>query len=333
MADFLDFLLSSPVKSPQPIEITSTTTLEDIIAATIQPESTYSTTDSSTVETTNTSTNETTNSEDDDETLAAAILAEATTDGLDSTPTTQRSYSATSPAPESRLADSLTDLLGPPPPEKPLIPNTVFSELQTLLKDELKQQTMPETLMKMLQPKTSVFNREQQLQQQFNKLTSYNSTEVQQLSSFFKYQSAIIETERYQKLHQHATKPCLRDSINLHYDEQLHKVIDRVEVSVSVLQTATKTQPSTANSIVTSRPASFRRRPTLTRHAVTLMENWYQLNIHHPYPDQDIVRSIALQGDIREDQVKKWFANKRSRSQNTSRKMSTQLHRHSYRPY
>ncbi|XP_076076241.1 uncharacterized protein LOC143047138 [Mytilus galloprovincialis] len=323
MADFLDFLLSSPTKSPQPTEITSSTTLEDIIAATIQPESIFSTTDSSTDKITNSPTNETTNSDDDDEALAAAILAEATAEDLDTTPTTT----------DSRLADTLTGLLGPPPPEKPLIPNTCFSELQTLLKDELKQQTMPETLMKMLQPKTSVFNREQQLQHQFNKLNSHNSTDVQQLSSFFKYQSAIIETERYQKLHQHATKPCLRDSINLHYDEQLHKVIDRVEVSVSVLQKATQTQSSTTNNNFTTKPSSTRRRPTLTRHAVTLMENWYQLNIHHPYADQDTVRSFALQGDIREDQVKKWFANKRSRNQNTSRKMSTQLHRHSYRPY
>lgn len=222
MADFLDFLLSSPANSPLPIEITPTTTLEDIIAATILPESTNSTGDT------------TTSDNDEDEALAAAILAEATAQEPETTtPNTQRSYSATSsPICETRLTDSLFDLLGSPPPEKPLHYNPVFSELQSLLKSELKQQTLPETLIKLLKPKTSVFSREQQLQHQFIKLESSNQTDVHHLSSFYKYQSAVIETERYQSLHQHATKPHLRDSINTHYDEQLHKVIDRVEVSI-----------------------------------------------------------------------------------------------------
>lgn len=228
MADFLDFLLSSPANSPLPLEITSTTTLEDIIAATILPESTDQTTNSTADNAPSTT------DDDEDEALAAVILAEATAQEPETTtPNTQRSYSATtSPACETRLADSLFDLLGSPPPEKPLHYNPVFSELQSLLKSELKQQTLPEALMKLLKPKTSVFSREQQLQHQFTKLECSNHTDVHQLSSFYKYQSAVIETERYQSLHQHATKPHLRDSINTHYDEQLHKVIDRVEVSI-----------------------------------------------------------------------------------------------------
>lgn len=199
MADFLDFLLASPAKSPPPIEITDTTTLEDIIAATIQPEVTNS--DSPTKP----------DSDSDDEALAAAILAEAPTDDTEE------------PATETRLAESLDLLLGPPPPETSLI---------TELKAELKQQSVPETLFSLLKPKLSIFSREQQLQHQFSLLESLNSTEVNQLSSFFKYQSAVIETERYQALHQAATKPNLKRSINAHYDNQLHKVIDRVEVII-----------------------------------------------------------------------------------------------------
>lgn len=136
MADFLDFLLSSPVKSPEIIDITPTTTLQDIIAATIQPDhsstshqSTYSPTTA-----------------DDDETLAVAILAEATAQKDEvTTPITQKTNSVTSPASETRLADSLIGLLGSPPPEKQLNHNPAFSELQSLLKSELKQQTLPET--------------------------------------------------------------------------------------------------------------------------------------------------------------------------------------------
>jgi hypothetical protein len=74
----------------------------------------------------------------------------------------------TSPASETRLADSLIGLLGSPPPEKQLNHNPAFSELQSLLKSELKQQTLPETLLKL--PKTSIFTREQQLQHYLNSI-------------------------------------------------------------------------------------------------------------------------------------------------------------------
>ncbi|CAG2211287.1 unnamed protein product [Mytilus edulis] len=327
MADFLDFLLASPTKSPLPIEITSTTTLEDIIAATIQPETTIS--DVTTQPEPTTTADPTTTSEDDDEALAAAILEEAT---------------ALEPETETRLADSLFDLLGSPPPEQLLTNNSAVLELQSLLKRELKQQTIPETLMNLLhKPKTSVFTREQQLQRQFTKLEVSNPTQVSQLSSFFKYQSAVIETERYQSLHQNATKPHLRVSINDHFDEQLHKAIDRVELSVLNLQQSVTDQTSThtTTKMPSTRPYNVRSRPQLSRRSIQLMEEWYHCNIDHPYPDSTIIQSFAQQGNIREEQVKKWFANKRSRTHNThsrtaitSRKMSSRYNRNShYQPY
>ncbi|CAC5407890.1 PXK [Mytilus coruscus] len=285
MSDFLDFLLSSPTKSPLPIEITSTTTLEDIIAATIQPETTTSdvTTPSVSTDTISTTDPTTTSKDDDDEALAAAILAEAT----DLEPET-----------ETRLADSLFGLLGSPPPEQLLTNNSAVLELQSLLKTELKQQTIPETLMSLLhKPKISVFTREQQLQRQFTKLEVSSPTQVSQLSSFFKYQSAVIETERYQSLHQNATKPHLQNSINNHFDEQLHKAIDRVEVSVSNLQQAVSNQiPTTTTKTSATRLSTLRSRPQLSRRSVQLMEEWYHCNIDHPYPDSTIIQSIALQG-------------------------------------
>ncbi|XP_076105770.1 uncharacterized protein LOC143074104 [Mytilus galloprovincialis] len=326
MADFLDFLLASPTKSPLPIEITSTTTLEDIIAATIQPDTPIS--DVTTQPEPTTTAEATTTSEDDDEALAAAILEEAT---------------ALEPETETRLADSLFDLLGSPPPEQLLTNNSAVLELQSLLKTEVKQQTIPQTLMSLLhKPKTSVFTREQQLQRQFTKLEVSNPTQVSQLSSFFKYQSAVIETERYQSLHQNATKPHLQHSINDHFDEQLHKAIDRVEVSVSNLQQTVSNQiPTTTTKMSTTRPSTVRSRPQLSRRSVQLMEEWYLCNVDHPYPDSTTIQSFALQGNIREEQVKKWFANKRNRSQNThsrtaitSRKMSSRYNRNSYyQPY
>lgn len=64
-----------------------------------------------------------------------------------------------------------------------------------------------------------------------------------------------------------------------------------------------------------SRSKNVRR--FLNRTAVRLMEAWYQQNFDHPYPPDDIVVRLAIEGGISASQVKKWMANKRVRSYNT----------------
>ncbi|CAG2221955.1 PXK [Mytilus edulis] len=238
---------------------------EDIIAATIQPDTPIS--DVTTQPEPTTTAEATTTSEDDDEALAAAILEEAT---------------ALEPETETRLADSLFDLLGSPPPEQLLTNNSAVLELQSLLKTELKQQTIPQTLMSLLhKPKTSVFTREQQLQRQFTKLEVSNRCLSYPASS----STSLLSS--------------------------------RQSVSVSNLQQTVSNQiPTTTTKMSTTRPSTVRSRPQLSRRSVQLMEEWYHCNVDHPYPDSTTIQS-ALQGNIREEQVKKWFANKRNRSQNT----------------
>ena len=60
-----------------------------------------------------------------------------------------------------------------------------------------------------------------------------------------------------------------------------------------------------------------RQRPYLNPTAVSLMERWYQDNMRHPYPTADVVQHMADLGGISTTQVRKWMANKRSRSFNT----------------
>ena len=60
-----------------------------------------------------------------------------------------------------------------------------------------------------------------------------------------------------------------------------------------------------------------RQRPYLNPTAVSLMERWYQDNMHHPYPTGEVVQHMADLGGISTTQVRKWMANKRSRSFNT----------------
>jgi len=61
----------------------------------------------------------------------------------------------------------------------------------------------------------------------------------------------------------------------------------------------------------------FRRKGVLNPVAVRIMQAWYNNNSEHPYPGYDAAKVMAEAGDITVDQVKKWFANHRRRSNNT----------------
>ncbi len=68
----------------------------------------------------------------------------------------------------------------------------------------------------------------------------------------------------------------------------------------------------------TTRRTRHRSTRLLSSHAVALMEDWYQRHVDLPYASTRTVRHLAREGGIQEDQVRKWLANKRTRSGNTS---------------
>lgn len=225
------------------------------------------------------------------------------------------SYHDNSPAMESRFSESLSNLLGSPPPDSPLSKNPFFGDLQNLLTNECKREIIPQSLFQMT-PKQgeelkreNVFARERNLQERFTNLQCKHAEEIRQLSSMFRYQSALIETERFRTLHECQYPGTYKDSVNAHYDNKLHRVMDRVERSVELLENADKE----------NKPAGKipKPRPHLSKSAVRLMEKWYSENTDHPYPDNTTIELLANTGNIGIEQVKKWFANKRNRSQNT----------------
>ena len=59
-------------------------------------------------------------------------------------------------------------------------------------------------------------------------------------------------------------------------------------------------------------------RKYLSPQAVDLMELWYQDNQQHPYPSISDLNKLAHDGHITVAQVRKWMANKRMRSSNTT---------------
>lgn len=86
--------------------------------------------------------------------------------------------------------------------------------------------------------------------------------------------------------------------------------------------TLAMTSPQTSSSDVTSEPANEmtslrgkkkRKRGSLNPRALMLMDEWFKVNTHHPYPDDDVVDDLAEQGAISTYQVRKWMANRRVR--------------------
>ncbi|XP_060074372.1 uncharacterized protein LOC132554091 [Ylistrum balloti] len=236
-----------------------------------------------------------------------------TTTRINSTP---QKKSARSPISESR-PDSIFSLLSSnSPPSTPLLNHPFFCELRTVLLDECKKSATPNSLLSTFQPKSysTVSDRERRLQQMFKRLHSVHGGEIQQLSSFYRYQAGAVEMERLQSLQDSPT--AYHPSVNSYYDNQLHLIMDRVETSLDGLDTTTRerTRHQSEPLSAPSRPLS---RPVLSRKAVRLMEEWYYLNTEHPYPSPDVIYRLAEQGHIKEEQVKKWFSNKRSRTHNT----------------
>lgn len=61
----------------------------------------------------------------------------------------------------------------------------------------------------------------------------------------------------------------------------------------------------------------YKRKGVLNPIAVRIMTSWYVNNSEHPYPSYESAEIMAKAGDITVEQVKKWFANRRRRCNNT----------------
>ena len=72
-------------------------------------------------------------------------------------------------------------------------------------------------------------------------------------------------------------------------------------------------------------------RKYLNPQAIDLMELWYQENQQHPYPSIPDLNELAHDGHITVAQVRKWMANKRMRSSNTTSRKPGQAFVHRQR--
>ena len=220
---------------------------------------------------------------------------------------------ADSPGFDSRFNDSLTNLLGSPPGESPISKNPFINALQNALESDCKKEIVPQSLVDIHSNKLeteNIFVRERRLHERFNALQEPCPDDVRQLSGFYRYQSALIETERFRTLHECNYPLSYKDVVNKHYDDQLHCIMDRVEQSVVLLENSNK--ENKFMNIKGGKP-----RPHLNKEAVKIMEDWYEQNFDHPYPSSATYDMLAIRGNVGVEQVKKWFANKRNRTHNT----------------
>ena len=221
---------------------------------------------------------------------------------------------STSPA-ESRINDALSNLLRSTsqPPSK----RDIFAALQSTLMKECSEESTPKVLMQtMIDPiPHSVALRDRRLQTRYDRLQKQYPTEITQLSSFHRHHAAVIEADRYMMLHLHAnSSDPTQQMYHAYFDSMLHNMMERVENSLSKLE-----EKSTTPKKKPAKPSLFKGRTLLTKKAISMMEEWYQSNLSDPYPCQKVVQSLAVFGEIREEQVRKWFANKRTRHGRTTK--------------
>ena len=82
---------------------------------------------------------------------------------------------------------------------------------------------------------------------------------------------------------------------------------------MAVLQNSSPTTHSCQDNNPAPPPVVMRSRPVLSKKAIQIMETWYHDNINHPYPNHSTIKNMAKQANLKEEQVRKWFGNKRNR--------------------
>ena len=140
------------------------------------------------------------------------------------------------------------------------------------------------------------------------KTNGYDS--VEDVEEFYQSQTTLIDIERHNVLRQMAYDRTSSESINGYYNRKLLSVLESVEQKLSgIEQRKSKCGKQ-----------SQKRSRLLPKAAVKILEEWYQENLSNPYPSREVTLSMASEGGISVEQIRKWFANKRNRSRNSKLK-------------
>ena len=135
-----------------------------------------------------------------------------------------------------------------------------------------------------------VMRRSQCLEMNFHRMETLFPSEVQDLLRYYHKITADIEMDKLTAV-MNSTKEHYQ-RLNNHYNHQRHRLIRTMEERLHVLENQNKT-------------------PYLCKDvnwkAFTLMQVWFNKNIHHPYPSNKDIQEISKNGNISEGDVLTWF--------------------------
>ena len=145
-----------------------------------------------------------------------------------------------------------------------------------------------------------------------------NKDAADEVEHYYQSQTSMIDLERHNVLCQRAYDRESTASINTYYNRKLVTLLGSVEHKLSAIESDNKSKPGTGKRCVMNQ----KKGRLLPKHAVNILESWYQENLENPYPVRDVTLSMASEGGITVEQIRKWFANKRNRSRNSKLKKS-----------
>jgi hypothetical protein len=134
--------------------------------------------------------------------------------------------------------------------------------------------------------------------------------------------SSMTETYNYTALSPNTTVQSEQSSGYL-TDTNLNNIQTKNTSFSSIPSLKENNSPVSVSNISQSLDSSFKRRRNhnqLPEEAVSILNEWFESHINHPYPSMDDKHRLAEKCGISVKQVNSWFCNRRNRSQNTKPK-------------
>ena len=161
---------------------------------------------------------------------------------------------------------------------------------------------------------TKIAMREKHIRHRLLVMRSKDKDAAAQIEESYHAKMTVIDKERHHAIAMMACNQKIWAQINSYYNQKLLELMESVEQQLTTLE------ESKPNKSAAKDPNQKYRRQ-LPKHAVKLLETWYNSHLKNPYPSKELTLSMSQKGGITVEQIRKWFANKRNRSKVNKEKM------------
>lgn len=157
--------------------------------------------------------------------------------------------------------------------------------------------------------------REKAVIQRLFSLRVVDNESANDIEHYYQSQTTAIDLERHNVLSQMTYSVGSSHSIQTYYNRKLLSLLECIKGKLSAVENrkckGTKCKVN-----------NDRKSRLLPKRVVKVMQTWYDENLENPYPSKEVTLSIASEGAVTVEQIRKWFANKRNRSRNNKLKAS-----------